>query len=138
MSVRRGAIYGVHVCLQCMRDKEKAVRFHFTHHSIFSGQSSSIHYLHLRMGRAGLSACVESADMANDCFVFHHVYALIVLMLVCLHQGQMRQPNSSSGAPMHECTGVDGASTRGSHIHTAVITNSNIRNNSSHSTNTEN
>jgi hypothetical protein len=35
--------------------------------------------------------------MANDCFAFHHVYALIVLMLVYLHQGEFKSQAKSSG-----------------------------------------
>jgi hypothetical protein len=39
------------------------------------------------MGGVFLPAARSPADMANDCLAFHHVYALIVLMLVYLHQG---------------------------------------------------
>jgi hypothetical protein len=44
-----------------------------------------------------LFACTESADMANDCLAFHHVYALIVLMLVYLHQGELKSQPKSCG-----------------------------------------
>jgi hypothetical protein len=61
-----------------MRDKEEAVNMHFTHHTIFSGQSSSVTLLTSPYGLC-LSACVKSADMENDCLAFQHTYALIVL-----------------------------------------------------------
>jgi hypothetical protein len=35
--------------------------------------------------------------MANDWFAFHHVYARIVLMLVYLHQGELKSQPKSSG-----------------------------------------
>jgi hypothetical protein len=78
-----------------MCEKKKPLRLQFTHHSIVCGVEKLCYTLNISaMGRVSLPARTF-ADMVNDCLAFHHVYAIIVLMLVYLHQGELKQPKSS-------------------------------------------
>jgi hypothetical protein len=52
------------------------------------------------MGRVSLPARIL-LTVANDCLAFHHVYALIVLMLVYLHQGEVKSQPKGTTRVLH-------------------------------------